>query len=468
MAFTEFYCDPVNGANVNGGSDAGSPSMSDTAGTGIWNSGTNVYTSVATNGSVAVGQFLSIYSGAATVAAYTARITAVSGGSGSAWVITLSSTAVAGASPTTASTYKAQCGGAWLGPNAAVAFPFAYITAAATNSSSDVVRVNFKNNATYSITTAITHNLIGPVFFRGYSSSVGDSGRAIIDGGTSGASYTLLTMSSNNAAIENFQIQNNGATGSLTMFTITGASGFVVRNCVFTGSRGAGAGSVGVGKYEQCEAYANNLSNTASQGGFNCSSGISTFYDRCIAHNNSGSNNSGFFCSPGNAIRIYHACIADTNGLHGFNISGGNAVLDGCVAYNNGSAGCLLTTATSSIYSFSSCVFANNGTYGIDTTSYQVQINNCAFFSNSSGEVNNSARTTRVNNVTCAVQPMADPANGNFITVSSEVKGQGIGLYSQDAGSFSSTTVAVPDIGIQSASNVPIGKPVRVASIGTY
>src|SRR4051794_8759013 len=101
--------------------------MSDTAGTGSWNSATNVYVSVATNGSVAVGQFMSIYSGAATIAAYTARIITVTGGGGSAWTITLSATAKAGASPTTGATFKAQVGGAWLGPNAAVAFPLNYI-----------------------------------------------------------------------------------------------------------------------------------------------------------------------------------------------------------------------------------------------------------------------------------------------------------------------------------------------------
>ena len=60
QTYTEFYCNASTGSNVNGGSDAGSPSMSDTAGTGSWNSGTNVYVSASTTGTVTVGQFMSI------------------------------------------------------------------------------------------------------------------------------------------------------------------------------------------------------------------------------------------------------------------------------------------------------------------------------------------------------------------------------------------------------------------------
>src|SRR3990167_1101940 len=221
MAFTEFCC-RSGGSNLNGGALASGAEPSTTAVYTCINSnwdGTSIFTP--TDGStpassVTVGDFASVYLDAAAVAVYVSRVTVVAAGVNGA--ITLSTTAKSGTAPTVGATGRSiKVGGAWKGPNAAEGFPFNFINEACTNSSDNPVRVNFKNDASYSITAAMTHTLIGPTFFQGYTSAFGDLGKATIDGGTSGASYVLLTFSGNGTARcygLDLIFQNNGATGS--------------------------------------------------------------------------------------------------------------------------------------------------------------------------------------------------------------------------------------------------------------
>lgn len=75
MAYTEFYTDYVSGNNMNGGSDAGSATVTYT--NGGWNSGTGVFTPASGNPSsagVTVGQFASVYADGGTTPAFVGRI----------------------------------------------------------------------------------------------------------------------------------------------------------------------------------------------------------------------------------------------------------------------------------------------------------------------------------------------------------------------------------------------------------
>ncbi len=457
--FTEFYCD-TTGSNVNGGSDAGSPSMSDTAGTGAVNAATHVYTSVATTGAVAVGQFISIYSGAATVATFIARITTVSGGSGSAWVITYSATAKSGTEPSTGATFKAQVGGAWKGPNAAVAHPFGFITNTLTDAAGDPPRVNFKSGTNYAITAVMTHSNTGPIVFQGYTTTVGDGGRATIDGGTSGVSYQLLTTGtgSSRSALEvrDMIFQNNGATGAAHGVYIPDG-GFLFIRCVFNSVRGVGwfsDGNNGFGnQVMECEAYACNQSNTGNYGGFRTDT-FDTFL-RCISHDNTGSNSHGFVLA---STSTCESCIADTNGSHGFRtVSGTKTVYRNCDAYNNTGAGFYTDTGLPITIILESCNAIKNGTWGVfndSGTAKMYFLSNCGFgagtMANTSGATSFIAADSVVNEnaVTYAsnTAPWVDPANGDFRINLATAINAGRGSFTQTAASYAGT-IGYPDIG---------------------
>jgi len=471
--YTEFYCDPVNGSNLNGGSDSGSPSMSDTAGTGSWNSSTNVYTSVATTGSVAVGQFMSIYAGSATDAVYTARITAVSGGSGSVWTITLSSTAFSGAKPGTASSYKAQVGGAWKGPNGADSFPFGYMTSALTDSSGDSPRCNMKNNGTYSVTSGVSDGAIGgPRTFQGYSSAVGDGGKANIDGGTN-AIVVLTTATGTNSynTYADLTISNNGTSGSNAGISVGGTVQFFLR-CVVHDVRGnAFISSQANISYIECEAYNCNGSNSSS---IFSNSGTGAYYNRCIAHNNSGSNSNGFQSSAGGC---YTNCIADTNGGNGFYSSSTSNMflVQYCSAYNNTGDGLRLGN-TSAVVRVENSDFVLNGGYGINSSSGAVLVPsiycNNAFGAgtkaNTSGQTHNLTLVVQIGTVTYPndVTPWVSPSTGNFSINAPFAERQGRGNFTQTQANYSGAQ-GYPDVGACPANEAIYGGSIHT-NIGTY
>lgn len=458
MAYTDFFCDASTGANVNGGSDAGSPSMSDTAGTGAVSTVTHQYTSVATNGSVGAGQAISIYSGSATVAAFTAMITTVTGGSGSAWVITYDPSRSAGTEPTTGATYKAKVGGAWKGPNAAEQFPFGYVKAALTDVTGNPPMVNLKNNATYNITASIAGTCQPGVTYQGYTTAVRDGGFATIDGGTSGASYILLDMSS--GSFGGYQVnylifQNNGATGIADGVLLTNnIGGQGAFKCVVHDVRGSGfsssSGSAGLAIISECEAYNCNQSNTAGAGGVSVSSGGQV--NNSFSHDNTGvgfKTVNGIF-GPGN--------IADSNTSHGFSCADNYFFgAESCEAYNNGGSGFKFSTTVGYNYSVNlrNCNMLKNGAYAFDMGSGFVTgvMANCGLGSgsqaNTSGKFSSSLPSVQeIGTVTYAsgVTPWVDPANGDFRINLAAAKGTGLGSFTQTAASYAGT-VGYPDIG---------------------
>lgn len=467
MAFTNFYCNASAGANINAGDLTANGVVTST--NGAWSTVTNIFTAVGGTpfSGVTVGDFASVYIDGATTAVYIARVTTVGAGG---LTLTLDTTAISGTAPTTSATGRScTTGGAWKGPNAAENFPFGFVAAAMKNVAGDLVRVNLKNNATYNITAAITHNLTGYIRFEGYTTTAGDGGRAIIDGGTAGASYVLLTISAGNGGrhIKNLICQNNGASATAVGITIGSGNGDdILEGVVVNNVRGSGFSiSNNNTQVVECEAYACNQSNTNGSAGFQTS--IETCFVRCNAHDNAGNQNAGFYWSGGTGGSAI-GCIADTNGLYGFRFADqlGGKTLIGCDAYNNGSDGVRIAGTGGFGYAMniSNCNFVKNGGYGINLTAgiSVGSLFNCGFGAgtqaNSSGQTNG---ITGVDTSTCVtyandVTPWVDPANGDFRINLAAAKGAGRGTFTETAASYSGS-IGYPDIG--AAQHLELGSP---------
>lgn len=449
MAFTEFYC-KTGGSNMNGGrlNSGSEPSTSPaySATNGGWNSGTGVFTPTSGDPSatVTVGDFASVFLDGATTPVFISRVTAVS-----STTVTVSTTAKGGTAPTTAgSGISINVGGAWLGPNAAVSFPFNFATGAMTNAAGNQVRVNLKNSATYNITAAMTHTVIGPVTFQGYTSTPGDLGKATIDGGTSGASYTMLSLSSNGidrTFLTDLIFQNNGATGSAAGLAGIGDTRTTLLRVVVNNVRGEGFNSPGIAI--ECEAYACNQNNSSNSGGFALMSGSLGRLIRCISHDNAGSNNNGFYEQGGGNILI--DCIADSNGLHGLlcnNIT--RVTVIGCDFYNNVGSGIHSQTGTMN-FNVSNSNFVSNGAYGINLASGGAGIClllNNGYHNNTTAPTNGLGAAVEVGAVTLGAVPYVDAPNGDFRINLAAAKGAGRGAFTQTAASYAGT-VGYPDIG---------------------
>jgi hypothetical protein len=451
VAYTEFYVQSTS-SNLNAGSTTGDAATY----TGIGDSdGTSVFTpsdgSTPAN-TVNAGDFASVYvTIGATVAVFVGRVTAV--GAGVNGTITVSTTAKSGTFPAAsagAHTITCKVGGAWKGPNGTSGFPFGFITATLTNAAGDVPRVNGKG--TSNITAAMTHALAGPVVFQGMTAVPGDGGKWTIDGGTSGASYTLLTVSSN-GNIEPWDIifQNNGATGTADGVVSSSVSNLWSR-CTFANLRGSGlVTSTNNQLVQECEAYGCNQSNTAGKYGF-AATGV-TYFRRCISHDNAGSNSGGFLVQVAGGLDF---CIADSNGGVGINLNPGGflAWANGCDLYNNGGNGITIGPSATAVVFVQNCNLVKNGGYGIQgsgSTRHGV-VRSCDFGSgtqaNTSGQTNALGGVQESGSVTYAadVTPWTDPANGDFRINLAAAKGAGRGSFTQTQVGYAGM-VAYPDVG---------------------
>jgi hypothetical protein len=460
MAFTEFCC-KSGGSNLNAGTLTGNSTEPGTSAdftyaSGNWVASTGVFTVASGNPSsdgVAVGDFASVYADGSTVTGFVGRVTARD-----ATTITVSLTAKSGTAPTDGTGNRTlKIGGAWQGPNAAVGFPINFVQQDCTNSSAHRVRVNFKNDQTYSITANIATVSVG-VHYEGYTSSYGDGGRATIDGGTSGAAYTLVTQGNLTTTFSHFIFKNNGASSEAALVTASGGESIYFR-CVFADSRGAGLNITAIQtSVIECEAYGNNISNTASRAGFvSTNTGLLL---RCISHDNLNSNGNGFiFTSTANSAYVI-GCIADSNSGRGFyatNDRSGYYFLN-CEAYNNGSHGMELNdNSTSSSHYIENCNFIKNGGWGLLASTYigneiSSYVVNCGFGAgteaNTSGTASLSSGFVEIGTVIYPSNqtPWVNPANGDFRINIAEAKGTGRGNFTQTAASYAGT-VSYPDIG---------------------
>lgn len=453
-AVTEFYVQ-TTGSNLNAGSTTSNTAAFTYTSAVLaagWNQATGVFTVASGNPSgdgVTTGMFASVYvTAGATNATFVGRITAVS-----TTTITVSLSAVSGTPPATdalgATTIKV--GGAWKGPNGTTGFPFNFAATAMNDGTNLTPRINFKNGVTYAVTAAMTNTVNGPVVFRGYTTTVADGGKAIFDGGTSGAAYTLLAVSATNTSYTDLIFAHNGATGNSIVVSNTGGEN-VYRGCVFHDSTGDGFNASGTAIVIECEAYANNTANAASRGGFSMSASASVMV-RCNSHDNAGSNSRGFYLT---ASVFPSFCIADTNGSHGFEYNGVIlAVFRSCDAYNNTGAGISLTGASALAVDIENCNLIKNGTYGIDSSGSALRngfvANNgygSGTMANTSGQTNGLQAIVETGAVTYATDaiPWQDAPNGNFSIALAAAKAAGRGTFTETQASYSGTA-GFPAIG---------------------
>ncbi len=463
-AFTEFYCDPSTGSNLNGGgNEYAVKTYTSQIVAGGWNSATGVFTVASGSPSgdgVAVGDFASVYvTAGATVGTFIGRVTARD-----TTTITVSLTAVSGAPPATdalgATTIK--LGGKWKGPNGAQSFPFNFMAATMTNSSGDYPRANLVAG-TYTVTAGVTNTIAGPCRFQGYTGSPGDGGRAIIDGTGIGSSVTILSNSAVNNDFADITVANNGTSSAQHGFSSTALECSFIR-CVAHDIRGSGFNITQAGYFEACEAYTCNTSNTASLGGFT-TSGVGSLFVRCISHDNSTNTNChGFVAS---ALTIFTQCIADTNGGSGFLDSATtSSIFYQCDAYNNTSDGATLSGASAAQFTFENCNFFKNGGWGINSSGSTIRngaIRNCVFGAgtqiNTSGDTTGTGGMNITGSITYAsnATPYAAPTTGDF-DITGTTKASGYGVFTQTQASYTGT-LAVPAVGAsqQSSSVAQVG-----------
>jgi len=472
--YTEFYCNASTGSNINGGSDAGGTAKY-TSTNGNWN-GTSTFTPSDTQlaSLIAVGDFASVYNDGATLAVYIARVVTINQSGGNITSIVLSTTARAGTAPTSSATGRSiKVGGTWKGPNAGSGFPITFSGTSlsqAINSNSDQVRVNFKNNATYSITSLISGSTqASELLLQGYSSSVGDGGKATIDGG--GNNISLLSLGQNTDLFD-FIVSNVGVSTG----TGTGISGAVSNNSLFRvvvhDVRGSGIvlSSLTGTQLIECEVYAYNQSNTASSPGI--SLGPSSTAKRCYVHDGTGSNCDGIQLNVGNQNSTVDQCIMDTNGGNGILVSGGSSasghvIISNSEFYNNTGAGIKFGSASAFyVMHIENNNFIKNGTYGIDggasfTRLFGYMFNNgygIGTQANSSGDYHttgslilddNTGTNSRVvyaSNIT----PYNAPTTGDFSIVLPAAQGVGRGAFTETDGT-NTGTVGFPDLGAAQA-----------------
>lgn len=451
-ANTEFYVQ-TTASNLNAGSttaDAALATYTSQIVAGGWDSATGIFTVASGDpvaDGVAVGDFASVYvTSGATVATFVARITART-----TTTVTVSLTAVAGTPPATdalgGTTMKV--GGAWDGPAGAVIFPFNFVTAALTNSAGDYPRVNIKSGVTYAPTSTMTHSLAGPVTFQGYTTSVGDLGRATFDGAANAIS--VLTASGVNINYVDLIFINGTGTGGVVAHS--GNENLFLRCVTSAGNRSGFNSSSGSGSYVECEAYGANTSNNAGGAGFVV--GASMTLIRCISHDNSaGTNAAGFRCS---VASFFNRCIADTNAGAGLVFSGVTTVtIINSDFYNNALDGIDLTGASATSAYIENSNFIDNGGYGINSSGSAIRngaIVNCGFGSgtaaNASGNIATAAAAlTVIGSVTYAadVTPYSAPTTGDFDITLAAAKAAGRGTFTETAASYTGT-LGVPAIG---------------------
>jgi hypothetical protein len=456
MSYTNFCC-RSGGSNLNAGTRTGDTTEPGTSADltytgGSWVSGTRVFT-VASGDPVAdgvvVGDYAALDTGGSS-AALIGRVTART-----STTITINAT-FAGANPSNG-TYTLRIGGAFEGPAGAVSFPFGLANgnAGLVNANGDRVRYNFKNNAAFSISAAMTHNISnGPVVFQGYSTNYGDGGISHIQGPATGSSFVHLTSNTAGICLVDMEFSRNGDSGSSNCLSLSGP-GVLLLRVVVHDVRGSGfaIGSAASALVE-CEAYGCNQSNAANQSGFNLSSTSTAV--RCIASNNTGSNTSGFYSAAGNNDAVFVDCIASENENKGFLVTSNHQHFFNCVAYFNGSDG-IFASGVGSLY-IENCILLRNGGYGINGNSAAKEgfIINCGYGSgaglaNTSGNTGGIRSVVSIGDITITADPWVNAASGDFRLNNTAgggalLRGTGRGYFLQTE-SGQSGTVSYPDVG---------------------
>ena len=456
--YTEWYCDPVNGSNLNSGTDTNAAAFYTTT-SGNWNSGTFVFTP--TDGSnpvtagVAVGQIASVYTNGATDTAFCGTISAVTNAANG--TITVGSTGRMGTTPTTATgTLSLKVGGAWQGPHGAVGWP---ITASTTGgiTTASVPRVNFKNNGTYSISAALAVSTSWPVSnstaFQGYSSTPGDGGKATIDTGTN-AVGAISTTGAAGITFADLIFQTSATTGASIGVTQNTYAYFF--RCVVHGFKSHGfyisGGDLGV--YVECESYGNTGIGFANAAG-------GAIYVFCYSHGNT---SYGYYLGASQQAIYVINSISDSNGTAGILIdafSNMTLVATNCDFYNTSGDG--ISEKSSGVAIIRNCNFIKNTGKGINVTGgVNGYANNNGYGAGTmaNGSADTLAAIVSTGAVTYAsgVTPWNAPTTGDFSIVLAAAQAAGRGAFTET--SPKTGTVGYPDIG--AAQSKGPAKPVSV------
>lgn len=475
MPFTE-YCCRNGGSNLNAGTrlgDSTEPGVAAafTYASGSWVQGTGVFTVASGNpltDGVAVGDFASVYPDGNTVTPFVGRVTARD-----ATTITVSLTAKSGTAPTNGTnTRSLRIGGAWQGPNGASGFPFNFVQSTMTAVAGLPPRVNLKNAATFSVTAATSHSENGPVQFEAYTAAYGDGGKAIVDGGSSGASYVLHTLNSSRVVYKNIIWSGNGATGSTDLVVSNAMSEWI--GCVFRNGRGSGLfhSSSNICNLIQCESYVNNASGSGSKGGFAANNGT-VYALNCIARLNGGTSGSaGFFFQSVNAV--LDGSISSQNTGSGVFVDG-RLIANRCDFYFNSNHGAWAAGNGGGAYShLASCNFVRNGGFGVNHNASGgnlMEVNRCGFGSGTMANVsgNISGNVTEFGSVvyTANAAPWVDPVNGDFRIALTAARGAGDGRFTQTQ-SGQAGTIGYPDIGAAQTQGPTLPPTTHVIQGQTY
>lgn len=463
ISYLDLLCDPVNGSNTQPGDNTATPVVTTngayTQGGGASGNDRYVAASGTPFAAAVAGQLVAFMADAGTIATQISRIlvvnspTSIDIGSGS----TLSMLGVRTA--TTASGITATINGPMKGPSGTISFPLNLTNLGSMqDANGNGVWVNLRNNAIYQMTAALTASN-GPYGISGYSSSLRDGGRAIIDGGTSGTSYNLYTSGST-VEHEDLEFRNNGATGSGVV--VAPSNNSIFRRCSMHDGVGLVVEIVSnqSAMFESCDIY--NGGKAAAGAGFVLASGnCSVILRNCRIHDNTGY---GIDVSPSTGRLFLVGCNIYNNTLDGGICTAGTLLMDGCDFYNNAQSGFNIgnTVQNSSIYIRNSN-FGLNTTAGIrftGTIQPLIVIENCGFCTGSFANGTDILAVTigKIDNYiqyVSPVHPWRNPTQGDFTIVSPQAIGQG-------AGNFLSTKAG--DLGQTSYPTIGSNEPLRSSS----
>lgn len=455
MAFTEFYCNASTGSNLNGGSGSGSPTATDAAATYGRDTGAGGLDLItASSGTpfsgVSVGEFVGVKAaGGSAPADFVCRVTAVNSGGAS---IDVSDAAAFGTRPANSTSVDVYVGGVWKGPDGASGFPFPTMAGVATDASGNKPRVNLKSGTSYSISSAIAPNVAGPVLYQGYTTTVGDGGKAVIDGSTNAITAIAVGSSGTGVTVADLDIQSSATTGSSAQ--ITGQATTVVYRCKLSGGRGAGITTALAAIL--CEITDFNKSATSNVGALgHAGLGAPIFMFANYIHDATGSTNkSGIVGYSGSMVAAHN--VIDTVGGDGIRFVG-PGFAHAHTACNNdifncGSDGIEITNSVTSAYTIMNNNFVDNAGYGINISSgshsgiAQGNRFGAGTRENTSGTFNTLSGLLDIDNSSYAsdVTPWTDPDNGNFTINLAAAKGAsspgalpaGIGTMYQDIGAI--------------------------------
>jgi hypothetical protein len=309
---------------------------------------------------------------------------------------------------------------------------------------------------------------------QGYTSSVGDKGLAVFDGGTRTGAI-IADLGTAGTTFIDCKFKTSITTGTTDLVAAIRVGQFI--RCVFTGARrrailGNSATSLVV---RESEIYDCNKSNTTGVGiiEFN---GAGSIY-RTIFHDNPGSNVAAVRIGTTGPIDIQHSVFSGT-GKYGVQIVATSQVgqinLDHNDFYNNGSDAINNDATSVAPVWIENSNFVKNTGKGINnansTTSFFGYVYNCGYGSGtqangSSDTLNGFIRDGTDVTYTANTTPWNAPTTGDFSITDSEAIGVGRGAFTETDGT-NTGTVGYPDIGAAQSSPAPTCPPTPTPCAG--